>query len=425
MDTSFYLKNPWWENKKFDSSIPRPSYVDQIDKNLNQKLVQILTGLRRVGKSTITLQVIKHLIDKKKVNPERIIYFSIEDPKINDRPISDILNDFRIEFNIKASTKIFVFIDEIQFRNGWEREIKSLYDSEKVKFILTGSSAMLLSEKIAFLTGRYLKIQVRPLTFDEYLSFKKINFKRSEDHLLVRRAEEYLLDGGMPEYILNHPDRYLQTTVESILFKDLITKFELRDPRVLLDLVYLLADRVSITSSSLKLSKILEINKDTVLKYIEYLNAVFITSELQNYSTSRNKRIYNPPKIYFKDNGILQIHSSKTNLGALAENVIFNALQRFVSEHDRVNLGYWYENKHEVDFVLDINNEKFLFESKWIDRIDDFDKSSLVEAVSELSPAKSYVVTRSLDTTMKVGSTHIRFLPLYQFLQSDLIEIRI
>ena len=179
MKRYFHLTNPWWSKKKFAYGILRPQYIQDLEQNIDNKIIQILTGLRRVGKSTITLQLINSLIHTHKVNPKKILFFSIEEPSISKIPIVDIINEYRTEFGIKSKSKIYVFIDEIQFRQNWEQEIKSLYDTENIKFILAGSSAMLLSQKLSHLTGRYLKTQVYPLNFTEYLNFK--NVKVAED----------------------------------------------------------------------------------------------------------------------------------------------------------------------------------------------------------------------------------------------------
>ncbi|PIR42374.1 hypothetical protein CO058_04035 [candidate division WWE3 bacterium CG_4_9_14_0_2_um_filter_35_11] len=422
MNRYFHVVNPWWENKTFDYGIIRPDYLNKLEKNFDQTIIQILTGLRRVGKNTLSLQLIHILIEKKKVNPNRILFFSIEEPLISKISIIDIINEFRLEHNIKSGTKIFVFIDEIQFRENWEQEIKSLYDSENIKFVLTGSSAVFLSDRLSYLTGRYLKTQVFPLNFAEYLSFKKITYSEIDSFLMQKHLEDFLDNGGIPEYVLNKVDRYLETTVESILFKDLVSKFQLRNPSILTDLIYLLSDRVGTTTSSLKLSKILEINKDTVLTYLDYLNKTYITSELNNYSTSRNKEIYNPPKIYFDDTGICNKYSSKINLGALAENAIYNSIKTALVGKLRIKFGYWYENKSEIDFVISQNNKKVLIESKYVSSENDINFSALESALKVIEPEKILYITKDLVGKSRIGSSTVRFIPLREFLLKGIEE---
>lgn len=415
MNNYFYKKNPWWSNQKFNFGILRSKYLDQLSKNLSQKLIQIVTGLRRVGKSTILLQLISYLIQERHINPLKILFFSIEEPSLKDLSVGEIINQFRAEHNLKVNQKIYVFIDEVQCRDNWELEIKSLYDTENIKFILSGSSALLLSEKSSLLTGRYQKNKINPLDFKEYLSFKDKKYDLTNEQLLVKQSENYLLSGGMPEFILYEPDRYLSTTIESILFKDLVSKFQLRNPKILEDLIFLLADRVGSISSSLKLSQILQINKDTVLSYINYLDKVFLVSCLSTYSSSRNKRIYNPEKIYFADTGVMNNYSSKANFGALAENAIFSYLLEKIG-HKRLNLGYWFDNKLELDFILSKGRKKSVIESKWIDKITQINFKPLKAFLSKHEPKKIIYITRSLDTKELIFGKKVCFIPLYKFL---------
>jgi len=422
MNRYLELVNPWWENRLFNVGILRPRYLDDLKKNLNKRFIQVLTGLRRVGKSTITLQLIDVVIKENKIEPKKILYFSVEDPSLAGLSVDDIISDFRAEHGLKTSEKIYVFIDEIQFKDNWQQEIKSLYDSENIKFVLTGSSAMLLSDKLSYLTGRYIKTQIFPLNFEEYLNFKNVEVSSIDKHLLHKHLLKYLEDGGLPEYILSKTDRYLETTIESILFKDLVSKFQLRNPKVLMDLIYLLSDRVGTTTSSSKLSNILEINKDTILTYMDYLTKTYITFELKNYSSSRNKEIYNPSKIYFDDTGVCSKYSSKINSGALAENALFNHLRINLEGKIRIKKGYWYEDKNEVDFVVDNGENIFLFESKWVDKFDKVDLIALQKATKVLKPKRIFLITKNLEKIIKTEWGVVEALPLYQFLLKDFLK---
>lgn len=342
--------------------------------------------------------------------------FSIEEPSLANFLISEIINEFRTINNLDSSEKIYVFIDEIQFRAGWEREIRSLYDSENIKFVLTGSSTMLLSENLAFLTGRYLKTTVYPLSFKEFLKFKKIKVKPVDSFLLNRHVINFFQIGGMPEFVLNQPDRYLETTIESILFKDLVSKFRVRNPQILGDLIYLLSDRVGSTSSSLKLSNIIEINKDSISTYLSYLEQTFIICQLNNFSTSRNKQIYNPPKIYFTDTGTANTYASKTNFGALAENAIFNHLKKKTANQLHTQLGYWYEDKQEIDFVIKKKNQLTLIESKWVDKVEEINFKPLQKVLHNLSPKRIIYVTKTLRGKVEIEKQPVELIPLAEFL---------
>jgi len=225
----------------------------------------------------------------------------------------------------------------------------------------------------------------------------------------------------MPEYILKKPDKYLETTVESILFKDLVSKFQLRNPKILSDLLLLLSDRIGSTSSSLKLSNILEINKDTVLTYVNYLKKTFLVSELVNFSTSRNKEIYNPSKIYFEDLGIASKYASKINYGALMENAVFNHLKVQALDSLRTKLGYLHEGGREIDFVVSNKGEITLIESKFVDKLEEIDFEFLKKAIKDTKAQKVLYVTRTINCKKNVDNKEVVFIPLFEFLGKDFL----
>ena len=416
MKRYLYQKNPWWQGQAFKMGILRPQYLDPLLAHIDTRFIQMITGLRRVGKSTLAIQLIDHLIEDSKLDPKRILFFSVEEPALMKLSIIEVINWFRAEQGISSTEKIYVFIDEVQFREGWEREIKSIYDSENIKFILTGSSTMLLSEKLSFLTGRYLKLRVYPLDFNEYLRFKQVKISYADDFLLQRNLEEFMVIGGMPEYVLHPTDEYLETTVESILFKDLVTKFSLRNPSILLDLIYLLADRVGTVAGTVRLAKVLQISKDTVGMYLEYLDKALITTALPSYALSRNKVIYSSNKVYFADLGMYSKYASKTNYGALAENAVFNHLLPEADKLTRVKFGYWYENRSEIDFVMEQDSGLSLVESKWVDDMKQIKFQPLKKALTELKPKRVVYVTKNLRAETEVEGVKVRCVPLREYL---------
>jgi predicted AAA+ superfamily ATPase len=417
MNTTHYINNPWWENKPFETGIKREKYLQQFTQNFEHRLIQIITGLRRVGKSTLVKQAIAWLLEQKKIAPQDIFWFSLDNPILAEQSIAEIIDEFRAEFAHPVEKEIYAFIDEVQFRTGWELEIKSLYDTQNIKFILNGSSAVLLSEKVSALTGRFLKIDLYPLDFEEYLQFVGVSAVRANPAIIIGALQEYLLVGGMPEFVLSRPANYLRTTVESILFKDLVSKFNLRNPKILEDILLLLADRVGTVSSSLKLAKVLEINKDTILDYINYLEMVFLLGELSTYSTSRNKQIYNPPKIYFQDLGILSSYSSKFNYGAGIENLIYNFLMQQTKNDLHAKLGYWYEDKVEVDFLLAREGGRMLIDVKWINDVEEANLKSIELAMKACALKEAYIITRNCKSEVKLASgSQIKFIPAYEVL---------
>ena len=419
-----YLKNPWWQGREFEVGVLRERYLTQLQARFVTELIQIVTGLRRVGKSTLVLQLIDSLLKKKAVRPQDVLFFSAEEPALNKLSFTQVINWFRAERNLAIADKIYVFVDEVQTREGWEAEIKSLYDTQNIKFVLTGSSAMLLSERLSLLTGRYLKTRVYPLSFREYLKFLNVKAGQLEQFRLQSYLEKYLMVGGMPEFVLSQVDGYLETTVESILFKDLVTKFAIRNPAILTELLLLLADRVATPTSALKLSKILQTSKDSVADYLEYLKQTFLVDTLSSFSTSRNKIIYNPDKYYFEDLGILNRYASKHDLGASAENALFSYLRQNLGNKLRLKWGYWHERKNELDFIISDTDGWEVFESKWVGQVGEISFKPLEKLLDQagevsknhplhLSKLKQITyATANVETRVKIKGVAVRLVPL-------------
>ncbi len=416
----FYQQNPWWENIKINQGIIREDYLKKVHNHLGKKPISLITGLRRVGKTTLIKQIIFKLIDSG-VNPKQILYFLLDSPKVSGYSLEQIINEYLTIHNFSISDKFYVFFDEIQFFDNWEQQVKELYDLRNIKFVISGSTSLLLSKDLHFLTGRFIKFTIYPLTYKEFLKFRNINISIAESFKNINFVEEYMEFGGMPEYVLNQDSEYIQNTIDNILYRDIVGLYGLRNPKILRDLILLLADRVSNVTSSVKISNILGVSKDTVLKYLTFLENVFIVNSLQRFSTSRNKQIYSPEKKYFSDLGVLNTYSSKFNLGASAENLLFNYIYKNIESKIRISFGYYYEDKSEIDFILLKDNKKILIESKYKDRIEleNEEFSNIKKIIKKEKIHKAFIITKNYETTIDYFGTEISITPLWKVLLND------
>ena len=188
--------NPW--EKDIDIGIKRKSYLKKIYPYLSRKEVIVLKGIRRCGKSTIVKQLIYELI-KKGVDKKQILYLNLEEYGFADNLkislFDEVLNVYR-KYS-RNRKKIYLFIDEIQKIPSWEKWIRTEYDlNENIKFVITGSSASLLSKELStLLTGRNVSFTIMPLSFNEYIEFGKKEKKKE-------KLEEYMKFGGFPEIVL-------------------------------------------------------------------------------------------------------------------------------------------------------------------------------------------------------------------------------
>jgi uncharacterized protein len=336
--------NPWWEGKSIKKVINRPYYTEQI-LNRKDKIIDVLTGARRVGKTFILYDLINLLI-KSGLKPHKILYVSAELPKIAKLSITNIVNDYYKARSIKATEKTYIFIDEIQEIENWQLEIKYLYDHKKIKFFLTGSSGLVLGKETAKLTGRFINTHIFPLSFREYIEFKKIKATKVN----YRLAQKYLDNGGYPEQVLKKNDSLLIQTAESIMFRDLLSHYGIRNPAILKDLLQLLCDKVTSVVSANTVAKNLKVDVQTAQFYLKYLQDVYLIYPL--FRQGRSHKIVKgfAPKYYLNDTGLLRLYSRTRRVGQLAENAVFLELKRrsFLNNQE---LYYDIVQGSEIDFV--------------------------------------------------------------------------
>ncbi|MEF3692339.1 MAG: ATP-binding protein [Candidatus Moraniibacteriota bacterium] len=418
MKEILFVTNPWWEKKEFDSGIYRQKYLPKLIRSLKHKRAVLITGSRRVGKTTLLKQLIQYLIKEDKIAPKNILYALLDHPRLAKVSILEMVNEFREIHLLDRDEKIFLFFDEVQYLKDWEQEVKSLLDLENVKIFLSGSASTELFQKTPFLTGRYEKFKIDPLSFEEFLQFKNVDISSAEGYKYTAYLEEYIRLGGYPEYILQEDSSYFTDLLEAIIFKDIVYMHGIKNPDIIRDLLLLLSDRNGHQTSFTKLGKILGITVDTAKEYVNFLKQTFIVEEIERFSTSRSKKIYSAKKFYLHDTGMLHNLSGKFNLGSAAENILY----KFLSTNFKVN--FYYENQREIDFVF-INEKKdiVLVESKYIDKFDELNKGALdtIRNVAiELKTNQVFVITRSLESRQENDGINIIFLPLSKFLLVDL-----
>ena len=216
--------------------------LDDILKWFKDNRVIILTGIRRCGKSTLLKEIMQNMCDW--------CYVDFEDERFLDFRAQDfeVLNEVLIE--VYGDVNIY-FFDEVQNIEKFETFVRRLQDEGK-KIVITGSNASLLSKEFGTrLTGRYKPFEVYPFSFREFLKFKNANVEKDDFYIaekkvgLAKLFEEYLLLGGLPEYLKNEDKEYIRTIYENILYKDVIARYAIRRQKVIKELINILATNIS------------------------------------------------------------------------------------------------------------------------------------------------------------------------------------
>lgn len=355
MEEILYRYNPWWEDGfKPEKVFSRPNIFKNLENALDSKQIVILTGLRRVGKTTLMKQMIDHLIRVKGVDPKLVLYVSLDDYLLADNTILEIIEEYRKMQRLSFSEKVYLFLDEITYKKDFELQLKNIYDQHNAKVYVSSSSASVLKSKKAFLTGRNVVLEVLPLDFEEYLSFKEIKAKKSDAHLLEKYFENFMRTGGMPEYVLTGNIEYLKELVDDIIQKDIAAFHGVRDVQILKDYFLLLMERAGKIISINKIAKILDISPDSARRYLQMFADSYLIF-LVSRSGKTNERLLSAKKIYAADLGVRVYFTGFRDKGSLFENYVYLKIKK-------TNPSYVYQEGNEIDFLTE---DKTLIEVKY------------------------------------------------------------
>ncbi len=355
MEELLYQYNPWWEEEyTLEHIIERSQYINFLKDNIENKHIIFLTGLRRVGKTTLMKIIIKELLNQQ-VDKKNILYVSVDDYLLHNKNLFDILDEYKKINKIKVEEKIYVFFDEITYQADYHQQLKNLYDKYNIKVFATSSSSSLLRDKKAFLTGRSITLEVKPLDFEEYKLFKNIEVKKRDDILNESYFKDYMKEGGLPENVLNPNREYLMNLIDDIIQKDITAHHGLKNHQLMRDYFTLLMERSGKQLSINKIANILKISPDTARRYLNYFEETFLIHLLPRWGKT-NEKLLSPKKIYACDLGIKHLFMGDRDLGSYFENYLYLKLR------NKKELFYLYEEGNEIDFFT---SDKILIESKY------------------------------------------------------------
>ena len=355
MKELLYQYNPWWEETFKNKNVkPREKYLVGLRKYLDFKQIIILTGLRRVGKTTLMKLIIEELIAKG-IDSKHILYVSLDDYLLHKNNIIEIVNEFRKVHKIKIEEKIYLFLDEVTYKEDFHVQLKNIYDTQNTKLFVASSLASMLRDKKASLTGRAITLEIKPLDLEEFLFFNEIRIKKRDKQLYRSYFLEYCKVGGLPENVLNPNREYLMNLVDDIIQKDITAFHAIKNHQIVRDYFTLLMERSGKQLSINKISKILGISPDTSKRYLSFFESTYLIHLLPRWGKT-NQKLLSAKKIYASDLGIKHMFMGERDLGSYFENYIYLLLR------NRKTLFYLYENTTEIDFITE---DKILIESKF------------------------------------------------------------
>lgn len=356
--------NPWWTQKYVINAVPRDEYINEIMSSLKNDLIIFLTGMRRIGKTTLMRSVIEKL--QTTIPPKNILFVPLDHLLFMDKRILDIVETFREINKITFKERIYLFFDEIQAKENFEQDLKSLVDNENVKIFCSGSQSLLLRDKKALLTGRTKTIHINPLTFKEFLQFSDIQITKENKHLYKKYFEEYLEIGGIPRYVLERDPGYIIELVDAIIVKDIVSYHNLKNLKIIKELFLLLCERAGKRLSFNKIANILSVSVESIRHYISFMEESFLINLVYRHTKTLNERIKSNRKVYIADVGIRNVIASFKDKGAIFENLVFLNIK------DK-DPKYYFENNKEIDFVF----KDTAIECKYKETIDKEELSAL------------------------------------------------
>ena len=385
------------------------------DMLLNSHLIKLITGPRRVGKSTQALLMLRN---------KNFAYLNFDSQQLLDawdaNLVMRMLDDVYPGYD-------YLLLDEVQNLEGWDLWVSELYRIGK-NLVITGSNAKMLSSEMAtVLTGKYLQVEMLPFSLEEFFDWNKLelhNLKPEQDAECKVLTDDYMRNGGYPEVVASRQlvRSYLDTLFDSIVWKDVAKRHNVRNITDLNNLAMYLVSNFCNPLSANELSEELGFSSvNTTKKFMDYLHEPYLFYYLSRYNNKLKLMKKAPRKVYVVDNGFVaaKAYSLSENLGRLLENQVFIELIRQGYDTEKTMFYYRSRNDKEVDFVLrkgtrverlvqvcyDLSSPKT--EKREVD--------SIVECAGELKCSNLTIVTKEDERTIEKDGYTINVLPISKF----------
>ena len=348
--------------------IDRKEYLDFLVKSKDRQIIKVVSGVRRCGKSTL-FEIYKDFLLENGVAKNQIISINFED--IDYEELTDYKKLYEyIKSKMIGDKKNYIFLDEIQHVDKFEKVVDSLFIKENTDLYITGSNAYFMSSELAtLLSGRYIKLKMLPLSFKEYyqakLEYEKMEQKENRiSKTLIQYYNEYIVNSSFPYTLqldsnLKNIHEYLSGIYNSVLLKDIVARLKISDVMRLESVVKYIFDNIGNLTSLSKIANTLtsmgrKTDAKTIEKYIRGLTDSLLVHEVSRYNIKGKEFLSTLSKYYVADLGLRQMILGNRNIdmGHILENIIYLELLR---RKGNVYVGQF--DKNEIDFVVINSNE--------------------------------------------------------------------
>jgi len=348
--------------------IDRKEYLDFLVKSKDRQIIKVVSGVRRCGKSTL-FEIYKDFLLENGVEKNQIISINFEDMDYEELTDYKKLYEY-IKSKMIGDKKNYIFLDEIQHVDKFEKVVDSLFIKENTDLYITGSNAYFMSSELAtLLSGRYIELKMLPLSFKEYyqakLEYEKLEQKENRiSKTLIQYYNEYIVNSSFPYTLqldsdLKNIHEYLSGIYNSVLLKDIVARLKISDVMKLESVVKYIFDNIGNLTSLSKIANTLtsmgrKTDAKTIEKYIRGLTDSLLVHEVSRYNIKGKEFLSTLSKYYVADLGLRQMILGNRNIDMehILENIIYLELLR---RKDNVYVGQF--DKNEIDFVVINSNE--------------------------------------------------------------------
>lgn len=390
------------------------------DYDLEENVNYCFVGIRRTGKSYMMYQQIHNLMNDG-ISSSQIVYVNFEDERLLEIGVDDLNTILEIGIEFSGSNgKPYLFLDEIQNVDGWEKFVRRVADM-KYRINITGSNSKMLSKEIAStLGGRFMIVNVFPYSFKEYLSANhienimvdQIGTKKRAD--IVSQYEQYVTYGAFPELVdIKNKRVFLNNIYQTVYLRDIITRNKITNDFAVRLILKKIAESVTKALSFNRLTNIVKsagisIGKQTVINYVGHMLDSYLIFSLQNYASKKTS-----PKYYFMDTGLLGLMLLDCKTAQLENLVAVELIRRY--GFDNV---YFFENNIEVDFYVPSENLAIQVSMQVLGDVDTLKRETraFVKLNDFIPNTKCLLITNSEETTLKCDDIEIDMIPAWKWL---------
>ncbi len=409
-------------NKKLKLDLVPRECFNEAKKYFHYKEILAITGVRRCGKTSLMYSLMQYLINDKKKKVENLLYLNFEDERLAFIQPEDLeqIKEWFLEYS-GAKGKLYFFLDEIQNVPLWEKWLSRSY--EDVKYVVSGSNSTLLSSELASaITGRYIELSVYPFSFREFVIFKdselldiKKVYTLENTVRLKKLLKQYIQLGGFPEVLLHRKMKLLPQYYQTILLKDIISRYNIKHKNYLDKLSLFLVSNLGKLTSYNSLDKNYPLGINTIATYMDYMEKCFLLFFVNKFDYSLRKQNANPRKVYAIDTALAKSVSFNfsIDIGRVYENLVFIEFKRRGEE------VFYFRGQGECDFLVKKGIKikqavQVCYELTETNRKREI--NGLLEVMKKYHLKEGIIITSDLFDDEIIEEMKIKYLPLWLWL---------